>query len=387
MPGRREFGLVVASILFAGLVAELGLRIADVAYPIFHRLETLRGWSPIPGVSGLWMTEGEAFIENNDEGFRDRHHAVDKPKGVMRLAVLGDSMSEALAVPLEKTYPSILEHKLSACLARQVEVLNFSVSGYGTAQQRQTLRHNVLKYKPDIVLLAFFTGNDVWNNEAALDGHEDRIYYVLNNGTLKLDDSNTKTSRFKTKMLWRGTINTVINASRLFQLIREFSTRAKSIFRRKKTVENAIFDAKSPDYEIFKPPSTDAWKRAWTTTEALIVAMRDDVKLAGGTLWLSNLVAPVQVYPDRAVRADFAHALGVDDLDYPDQRIAKLAERHGISAVTLLDPLRRYADTNKAYLHGFKNTRLGTGHWNETGHLIAAEYLSQGLCAGLALKK
>lgn len=380
MPGRREIALIAASLLFAGVLAEIGLRIIGIAYPVFHRLETLRGWSPQPGISGVWMTEGEALIENNDEGFRDKNHTVTKPEGTLRIAILGDSMSEALAVPLEKTFWSVLENRLSACQGRKVEVLNFSVSGYGTAQQRLTLQHNALKYSPDIVMLAFFTGNDVWNNEPALDGHEDRVYYVLEDGALTLDDSNTKTSRFQTKMFWRGILNGTINASRLFQLVREFSTRAKNMVRGEKPKTGTVFNSASRDYEIFKAPATPEWKRAWETTEALLAAMRDDVKASGADFWVANLTAPVQVYPDRGVRQEFADALKVSDLGYPDRRIADVTKRLGISSVSLFGPLQHHADAEKAYLHGFDNTRLGTGHWNTLGHRLAGEHLADALC-------
>ncbi|NKB57117.1 MAG: SGNH/GDSL hydrolase family protein [Alphaproteobacteria bacterium] len=380
MPSRREVALVAASLVFAGAMAEVGLRIAGIAYPVFHRLETLRGWSPQPGLSGRWMTEGEALIENNREGFRDRHHDLAKPPGTFRVAVLGDSMSEALAVPLEKTFWSILERRLSACRKAPAEVLNFSVPGYGTAQQRLTLQHNVLKYDPDLVLLAFFTGNDVWNNARELDGHEDRIYYVLENGVLRLDDSNTNSSRFKTKMFWRGIGNAIVNTSRLVQLTREFYTRTKTALRSDKKQSGAVFNPENPDYEIFKPPATPEWERAWATTEALFAALRDDAKASGAAFWIANLTAPVQVYPDRQIRRDFAQALGVDNLDYPDQRVAAVATQLGIPAITLVDPLRDYADKNAAYLHGFENTRLGTGHWNKTGHRLAGEHIAKALC-------
>ena len=381
MPGRREIALLAASLLFAGVMAEIGLRIAGIAYPIFHRLETLRGWSPQPGLSGVWMTEGDALIENNREGFRDRGHALAKPPSTFRVAVIGDSMSEALAVPREKTYWALLERALAACRGGRVEVMSFSVSGYGTAQQLLTLRHNVLKYAPDLVLLAFFTGNDVWNNERALDGHEDRVYFVLKNGKLDLDDSNTQAGRFRGKMLWRGAVNATVNASRLFQLIREFTTRTKTALRSEKVAKRAVFDPASRDYEIFKAPSTPEWQRAWDTTEALLLAMREEAKAAGARFWIATLTAPVQVYPDRGLRREFAQALGVSDLDYPDRRIDAFARRSAIPAISLLDPLRAYADRNGAYLHGFDNTRLGTGHWNETGHRLAADNISRKLCA------
>ena len=381
IPGRRELTLFLVSLVFAAGLAEIGLRFVGIAYPIFHQLETLRGWAPQPGISGVWMTEGEALIENNREGFRDRDHAIKAPPGTFRIAVIGDSMSEALAVPREQIYVSVLERELAACRQGAVAVMNYSVSGYGTAQQLLTLRHNVLKYKPDLVLLAFFTGNDVWNNEPALDGHEDRVYFTLKDGRLALDDSNTRSSRFQTKKMWGGTVNAAINASRLFQLLREFYTRVRNLSRSGETQSESIFDPASRDYQIFKPPQTPEWRRAWKTTEALVQAMHDETTAVGAEFRVVTLTAPVQVYPDSAVRQDFAKALGIDSLDYPDRRIGNCARRTGIPATGLLAPLRDYAEENRAFLHGFDNTRLGTGHWNETGHRLAGETIAKALCA------
>jgi len=381
MAGRREIALVAASLLVAGAVAEIGLRAAGIAYPVFHRLEALRGWSPQPNVSGVWMTEGKALIENNREGFRDRDHALAKPAGTLRIAVLGDSMSEALAVDRKDAFWSVLEDRLAACRGGPVEVLNFSVSGYGTAQELLTLRRNALKYSPDIVLLAFFTGNDVWNNERALDGHEDRVYFTLQDGKLVLDDSNTASGRFTAKRIWRGGVNTAINASRLLQVMREGYYRAKNALRGGNVPSAVPFDPSSGDYAVFRPPSTPEWQRAWAVTEALILAMRDETRAAGADFRIVNLTAPAQVYPDRTVRQAFARALGADGLRYPDDRLDAFAKANDIPAIGLLDPLRAHAAANNAYLHGFDNTRPGTGHWNETGHRLAGERIARDYCS------
>ena len=381
MPGRRELMLIAAGILFAGLLAEAGLRITGIAYPIFHQLERLRGWSPQPNIAGVWMTEGKALIENNREGFRDRNHQLEKLAGTLRIAILGDSMSEALGVPRKQTYWSILEDRLANCRSTPVEVMNFSVSGYGTAQQLLTLRRNVLKYSPDLVLLAFFTGNDIWNNERALDGHEDRVYFVEQDGQLMLDDSNTRTTRFQLKKLWRGTLNSMINGSRLFQLIREFYNRMRNAARSDKKRVDMVFDPKSASYAIFKAPRTAAWRRAWATTDALLLAMHNEIAAAGAKFWIVNLPGPVQVYPNKVVRHDFAKALDVETLDYPDRHLAALSRNARIPLINLHKPLRAYADRNSTYLHGFENTQPGTGHWNETGHRLAGETIAESLCA------
>ena len=65
---------------------------------------------------------------------------------------------------------------------RGVEVLNLGVGGYGTAQQLLTLEEDGLRYRPDLVVLGFFLGNDVQNNsraiETGLQGEEARTTFA-----------------------------------------------------------------------------------------------------------------------------------------------------------------------------------------------------------------
>jgi hypothetical protein len=385
--GRKELALFAVSVALCAGATEIALRAMGVAYPIFHKLESYRGWAPQPGASGTWITEGKSHILINAEGFRDRDHVIEKPKNTLRIAILGDSMSEAFAVPVESTFWSVMARELKSCAAlnrRTAEVLNFSVSGYGTAQALLTLRRNALKYAPDIVLAPVFTGNDILNNDRALDGHKDRVYFTFNDGELVLDDSNTRTTRFWFKATWRNIRNSVTNASRVMQLFREFYYRTKNAWRaRKQTADGPVFDSAARDYQVFRVPDDPAWRRAWATTEALLRAMRDESRAGGAKFWITTLTAPPQVYPDKNIRETFKADLKVETLDYPDRRIAAFAKRGNIPVVALVGLLRTHADATGDYLHGFPNTRLGTGHWNEKGHQAAGEVLARAVCAAL----
>lgn len=58
-----------------------------------------------------------------------------------------------------------------------------------------------------------------------------------------------------------------------------------------------------------------------------------------------------------------------------------LAQRERMDAVFLAEPFARYAQEHKVFLHGFPNTQMSGGHWNETGHALAAELIARHLCA------
>jgi hypothetical protein len=145
---------------------------ASWVQPPLYAFEPHTGGILNPGAEGWWMGEGVAYISINKEGFRDRDHAVEKEPGVFRIAVLGDSYTEAFQVPQENVYSSIVETRLQrdcpAFRGRRVEVLNFGVSGYGTTQELLIYRHFARKYKPDLVLVGFHIGTDLRDNLRSL---------------------------------------------------------------------------------------------------------------------------------------------------------------------------------------------------------------------------
>lgn len=381
LPAFKNLLLVLASLMVALAPLEIGLRLIGVSYPEFHRLDERRGWAARPGIAGWWTVEGEAYVSNNAAGFRDRDHTIAKPDGVYRIAVLGDSFTEARAIPLDQTYWSIAGARLADCLGRTVEMLNFGVNGYGTAQELITLKDHALDYEPDLVLLAVYTGNDIWNNSRALDGHEDRPYYGLEGGVLTLDDSFRRSARFQTKMAWQDIKHGLVNASRTLQLIKESYYRVKS-----SSQNRAVPTAPTPGAEdgIYGALEDDAWRDAWAVTEALIRAVHETARDGGADFHLVTMSNAIQVHPDAARRAAFAKALGVETLDYPDQRLAAFAAAEAIPATILAPRLRANAEANTAYLHGFDNTIPGAGHWNARGHALAGEMIADDLCASLA---
>lgn len=386
LPALKNFLLIVASVAVGLVVMEAALRALGISYPEFHRLDDQRGWAPRAHVAGWWTKEGKAYLRYNGAGFRDRDHAVTKPEGVFRLAVLGDSFTEARALPLEETFWSVAGRDLAACPAlggAEVEVLNFGVSGYGTAQQLITLRNHVLAYEPDLVLLAFYSGNDVWNNSRALDGHADRPYYVLEGDILVLDDSFRRSARFQAKMAWQDIKHGLVNASHVVQLVKAGYYAAKAVWRAAASGPAAEVFTPAPADAVYRPPADHAWRDAWAVTEALIGALRDDAAAGGAALWIASLSNSIQVHPAPLVRRKFAAALGIATLSYPDDRVAAYAAAQGIPSITLAPALRAYAEANNVALHGFAGGTPGYGHWNQTGHAQAGAVIAEALCAGL----
>lgn len=118
-------------------------------------------------------------------------------------------------------------------------------------------------------------------------------------------------------------------------------------------------------------------KNAWRITEDLILRIRDQVKSKNADFLLVTLTNPSQCYPIKEIRKEFQNYIGVEDLFYPDRRIKRFGVRNGFEVLTLSKTFQTYADKHNKYLHGFKNTTLGKGHWNVEGHRLAAEEITK----------
>lgn len=389
-----KLGALLAGTVLALLLAEAGLRLAGVAHSIFWIPDPYLGVTHNPGVQGWYTDEGKAFVRINRDGLRGPEIAGAKPSGTLRIALLGDSYAEAMQVPLADTFGSVLEKQLATCprlKGRKVEVINFGVSGFGTAQELVMLRRRVWQYSPDIVVLAFVTGNDVSDNSRLLSsqkpGYQDRPYFEYREGKLVLDNSFRHSPRFRSHetTAWRF-LRAVADHSRLLQLAREARVRWagrqwwQEAQRRAGETNPVISEAILEDSKAYQAPTDPAWQSAWQVTERLLEEMQREVTDKGADFWVVTLSNPIQVYPDPEVREQFMAREGIHDLFYPDHRIQAFCERSGIHVLTLAPDLQAFADQHHAFLHGFTNTIMGTGHWNVEGHRLAGERIARALC-------
>jgi hypothetical protein len=397
---KKKLLLMLFGLLFGLGMSEIFLRVIGYSYPLFYTTDSYRGFALQPGVEGHYQREGESYVRINSDGLRDREHAKPKPADTVRIAVLGDSFSEAMHVPMDQTFWSLLERKLQECNAfpgKQVEVINFGVSGYGTAQELITLRQKVWDYSPDLVVLAFTTYNDIYDNSRALSRTEEVPYFVYRNGQLVYDDSfrNSRTYQQRDSKLNRFG-RWIHNSLRVVQLVHYVQFVAKLKFtdwknKRRLAAAQAKPSAGTPvtvrnaedigiDNMIYIEPRDDNWQQAWRVTEGLIRQMRDDVKQKNARFLLVTLSNAIQVYPDPLVRQRFLQHVGADTILYPNLRLKTMAEREQIEFLDLAQPMQLYSDQSKVFLHGF-GSDLGNGHWNASGHKLAAELIAQKLCS------
>jgi len=389
-PTKRELFLACAVFLALPILAELVLRVARIPFDAqLYGPDCQLGWVLRPGITGRVSTETPQIVHMNSQGFHDAERSFDKSADNYRIVVLGNSWTEALQVPVEKTYTAVLQRKLNegACITgKRVEVLNFGVAGYSTAQELLLLQQRVWKYHPDLVLLAFYPARDIANNVRELNNAvvpERSPYFVFHDGQLLLDDSFRTLSALQPRQIWWQNFSfwfddhvKLLQAINTLRRVGEIRVAMAGVKERaeKSGVDNL-------EYTIYAPPTLPAMQEAWRVTEGLFLTMRDDVQAHNADFRVVTLATRPQVIPDPVKRNELLRKLGVQDFSYADGRVREFGERHDIAVTNLGPALSAYAQAHGDYLNGFSRSNFGAGHWNETGHRLAAETIAAELCA------
>jgi lysophospholipase L1-like esterase len=152
--------------LFCG-VAELGARLVFrelVRYDVemWRYAREVKDWGRTPGLRfehrpGVVTKLMGVEVRTNAFGMRDREVPERAAPGTLRIAAVGDSITFGWGVPAAETFPEVLERELGAAgVADRVEVLNFGVGNYNTADELALLRLRVLEFHPDVVLLGVY---------------------------------------------------------------------------------------------------------------------------------------------------------------------------------------------------------------------------------------
>lgn len=373
-----RLGLVLVGLLVPILTVECGLRLfgptlAQYSYVGFDSKRNLSHFELHPVLGGFhvpntttwqWTVEYVTRVDINAHGLREREIPYEKPPGVQRVLVLGDSFVEATEVAVEDALPRRLETWLNARGGPPVQALNAGVVGYGTAQEYLLLKTEGVRYQPDVVVLLFFSGNDVTDNGYALDFPLVRPlkpYFAIGaNGELRavpfaLPDLGAEHPSALRQRLRRESL-----------LLSKLDQDVLGRVPRDPAYINAIL----APYDSSPAPEVE---EAWQVTEALLDATRDEAEAAGARFVLVNIPAPWEIDPVFWERMRWYFELPGDgwELEGPNRRLREIAARQGIA----LHDLR--AEMAAAVAEGQPLYLQLDGHWTRAGHDFAARRLAQ----------
>ena len=397
---KRKLLLVLFGVIFGLLMTEVFLRVIGYSAPLFYTPDYFRGVGLRPNVAGMYQREGRNYVQINSAGLRDREHSIAKPANTIRIALLGDSYCEGLQVPLEQTFWWLLQQKLESCgqfAGQHIEIINFGVSGYGAGQELITLQQKVWQYSPDIVMLLVTTNNDISDNMRSLKKTDEIPYFYYRGDELVVDNSFRDRAAFRwhssalnrAGVWFRDNLRTIQLLYEVHLLIKTKLDERRARNQTPAAAPAQLAKQSAPEITvenmIYLEPRDAVWNEAWQVTEGLLKEIHNEVNQKGVKFVLVLGSNPIQVHPDRTVRERFQSYVGVDNLFYPNLRLAQLANREQIDFLDLAQPMQSYADEKKVFLHGF-GKEIGNGHWNADGHREAAELIEQKMCRNAAAK-
>ena len=315
----------------------------------------------------------------NSHGFRDRERSYEKGKDIFRIVVIGDSIIEALQVPLEQAFTDILERMLNSGSDKRFEVINLGIAGFGTGQEYLTLKYYGLNYQPDLVILTFFLFNDIRNNSLTLDskysgrGTNDRSipYFVINNGEIE---------ELSFRIGKRKIIKTFL--ARLFPNIYYLigdSVRAPWLVNLlwKMGLTDSVNRLRMKDislsYYLYAEKYTPEWENAWTVTKALILKIAKEVEMNKIRFLVVVIPSEVEFRPDiwdKTLDEDPSMRLLDFDLKKPERILSRFLEVNGIDYLLLRPGFEKYTKENSKALHFHY---VYDNHWNANGNAVAAK--------------
>jgi hypothetical protein len=376
------------------VLAEFCLRFAGVNYEgSFYRLDRNIGYALRPHAAGWTVKERENYVKINSQGLRDREHALERPANVIRIAVVGDSFSEAKEVDQDATYWSMMERELNRLLPAggpRIEVINFGTDGYGLSQEYLVLQEKVWRYDPQIILLSGTLHSFVLHSSrkfGTVSAEGPVPFFVRSDQGLVLDRVSQQAQRaFVPASRMSELFADSTNSSRVLALIntvrRQLAKDAGDLEKRMHGSSVATLkEVKDTENAVLRGPADPDLEDAWKISDGLVRLAHAEAKAHHAELWLVLLDMAPQVDPDSANRAALLRTLGIEDLFIGDKLFAGFADREGIKHAMLAPAMLEYAQEHRAVLHGFPHRPRNTGHWNEIGHRAAGGIIAARLFA------
>jgi hypothetical protein len=361
---------VLVNGLFLIAAVIIGAALSEGALRLFHP-QPLGVWHHDPnGLALHWpglvtyLPQFGQTVAFNSVGMRDREHSVQKPSGVFRILVLGDSFMEALQVPYEASFPSLLERTLQQQRRTPIEVVNASVSGWGTDDQLQYLTTYGLQWHPDLILVAMTLHNDISDNL------RERFHIAAGGRLIPRLGKPATFLEYKVVQLK----SLLATRSHAFQLV----ARA----RRSGEMRRDAGQLNSHVADLFARESGHQIVRGFELTELLLDRIRVLAGSHGTRVVLVLLPLAVQLSDEKF--SAFAEAAtgspGDLELTRPQRLMQEVARRAEIPVIDLLPGFRSWTQDRGDPLFLERD-----GHWNEDAHRLAAEIVVREILArGLA---
>jgi len=316
----------------------------------FWAYDKKKGWSPVPNSKGYFSDSARkynGYVEFDSMGVRRNGNGFEKfDKTIL---VLGDSTTAGLEVDNDETYVAVLE-RLFRSGGSDYKFYNAGVRGYGTDQSLWRLQRLSAIIEPDYVIY-MFTDNDFINNKTVKSAG--RVFgkpaFIMHDDSLELYNYPAKKydADFYSYIEYEADgyrINEgLLNDAGFIYRVREFIKYNSAIYY--------------PLRAAYKMVGGNRKKDLMENSEEALSVDRNDKRL------MKLILSRMMEVNKNLIVTSFATG------DSRNKHILKqIARELGIQYLDIAP----YFDANEEEYHW-----KGDGHWNQKGHLRAAEALHE----------
>lgn len=297
--------------------------------------------------------EYNVITHYNSLGFRDEEHQFEKPDGVYRIVVLGDSFTTGVQVEDQRTMISRLREMLGdrKIDGRTIEIINLAFPGFATDHEYLVLKSLGEKYDPDLVIV-LFTDDDVIEN------YTQNIVRLNETGGIEqvcAEGEYTFKYRLKSYNKYLSSpyyIESIINS------MKENPPESKDNIRK----------------YLYSYNTTPEINASWNITKKLMSCMGERAEENSYDLIIVLMTyrfqdQSIENYPPFTPENDTVY-----DFNLPRNEMKKYLADNGIDYIDLLPYYREYE------ISGGKAVHFGIdGHYNADGHEVAADAMCKEL--------
>jgi SGNH hydrolase-like domain, acetyltransferase AlgX len=325
-----------------------------------------------------WIKRDEYVVQVSTNAERQRGPSVPTTKqpGTFRILVLGDSFVEAVQVAERQRFLARLGDILNADGGPvRYELIDGSCGGWGTVQEYLYLQDEGPRYQPDLVLLAFFVGNDVANNSPRIElgGNLDialKPYMERRpGGDLALVEAHppalTTAERAGFFLRERSALYNVVESG----VLQKWSL--DDLWANWRDVDAQV-ELADREAEVYATRLDARWRDAWALTDSLLGRVDGEAKSQGARFGLIMIPTRAQVLPEAWKR------LADRSLDprQPNTLLGGIAARLSTPFLDLTPSFQAAAARGGDPLY-FAHDQ----HWTAAGHALAARQMADWLRA------
>jgi hypothetical protein len=390
-----KLALLLIALLFSVGSAELCARLffhLDLNAPLKHRIpHPVLGWVLEPNADYInELPEGRVSVRYNSRGWHDVEHSQEQEEGTLRVLVFGDSFMEAYSVELEDAF-----HRQLGRIAGDdhvaLEVFNFGVGGFGTLQEYLAFRELGQSFRPDLVLLGFYLGNDIRNNSLPLESilhasaskvtsrpfmtSPDESSWAISpidyEGALQnYSEARAERSRLSWKLAHHSAL---IQASlpllgRLRDAVWLTNSRAERVATERRRTRATDF----AEFGIHYCDEDPEYTLAWLITQKILRRFQSDVANSGAELIVFSVPSLHEVEGQRIAKVSNRDLICLEEAPGHERLRGLLADLE-IEYIDLLPSFRERHSGKRSLF------RRSDRHWNKNGHQLAASMVYQAL--------